>query len=73
MIFNSAHEFTFIEDSEIIEIKQGPFIESKNKIDQRYLLVDLSFIGKEQEYLNKCIEDAWIGPGEFNVKFEKKF
>ena len=31
------------------------------------------FIGKEQEYLNKCIEDAWIGPGEFNVKFEKKF
>ena len=32
-----------------------------------------SFIGKEQEYLNKCIEDAWIGPGEFNVKFEKKF
>lgn len=34
VIFNSAHEFTFIEDSEIIEIKQGPFIESKNRIDQ---------------------------------------
>jgi hypothetical protein len=31
VIFNSAHKFTFLEKSEIIEIKQGPFIESKTK------------------------------------------
>lgn len=31
------------------------------------------FIGNEKEYLNKCIEDSWVGPGEFNVKFENKF
>lgn len=29
VIFDSAHKFNFLEDSEIIEIKQGPFIDSK--------------------------------------------
>ena len=31
------------------------------------------FIGNEKKYINECVDSTWIGPGEFNERFEKSF
>lgn len=31
------------------------------------------FLGNEKKYLNECIDANWIGPGEFNARFEESF